>query len=93
MISNELLYKIAETDAQYDVDSMSPEELRAEAEESRMRHVQDAAGRIDMLTLFETLLNRFYGDTDAMREFVVSCGVSDLLAKEVIADFVNPSSI
>ena len=88
MISSELLYKVAKDHSQYEVDSMSLDELRSAAMDSRLSEMFNAAGGIDCDNLLENLLQRFDGDTDAMREYMVGHGVTDANAEAAIAEFM-----
>jgi hypothetical protein len=88
MISSQLLHKVAKAHAQYEVDSMSLDELKSAAMDSRLSEMFNAAGSIDRENLLENLLQRFDGDTDAMREYMVEQGVSDSDAETAIAEFM-----
>lgn len=67
---------------------MSLDELKSAAMDSRLSEMFNAAGSIDREHLLENLLQRFDGDTDAMREYMVEQGVSDSDAEAAIAEFM-----
>jgi hypothetical protein len=83
-----LIRKVAKAHAQYEVDSMSPDELRSAAMDNRLSELYNAAGGIDKESLLDALLSRFDGNTDAVREYMVSHGVAYADAEKAIAAFM-----
>lgn len=67
---------------------MSLDELRSAAMDSRLSEMFNAAGSIDRESLLENLLQRFDGDTDSIREYMVEHGVTDSDAEAAIAEFM-----
>jgi|LakMenE01Jun11ns_1017448.scaffolds.fasta_scaffold9529143_2 hypothetical protein len=88
MFDQSLIRKIAEAHCQRDVDSMSLDELRNAAMDSRMSELQNAAGGVSQDDLLDSLLMRFDGDTDLVREFMVENGADGADAEEAIAKFM-----
>jgi hypothetical protein len=88
MIDQSLIRKIAEAHCQRDVDSMSLDELRNAAMDSRMSELQNASGGISQDELLDSLLMRFDGDTNLMWEFMVNHGADGADAEEAIAKFM-----
>lgn len=56
---------------------MSLDELKSAAMDSRLSEMFNAAGSIDRESLLENLLQRFDGDTDAVRRYMVEQGGFD----------------
>lgn len=81
--------QIAKAFATYHVDSMSLGELRAVAINSQFDELCNAAGSIDSEVLIDSLLQCTGGDTDAMRELMVSFGADDKEAEQIIAQFIQ----
>jgi hypothetical protein len=83
------LQKIAEAFARKEVDSMSLDEMRSAAIDSRLSELHNCAGGIDSLLLLDSLLQDNDGDTDRMREFMVANGANDSDAEKMIAEFMQ----
>ena len=89
LISSEVLRKIAHSHAQYEVDSMSLDELKSAAIDSRLSEMSNAAGGVDQVLLLENLIQRFDGDTDTIRQYMVAHGVTDHIAEQAIVEFMT----
>jgi hypothetical protein len=85
MFDQSLIRKIAEAHCQRDVDSMSLDELRNAAMDSRMSELQNAAGGVSQDDPLDSLLMRFDGDTNLVREFMVENGANEADAEAAIA--------
>ena len=81
--------QIAKAFAAHEVDSMSIDELRTTAIDSRFSELCNAAGSIDSELLLDSLLQDSGGDTDAMRAFMVAHGADDKEAEQIIAQFMQ----
>jgi hypothetical protein len=88
MFSQPTLRKVAEALCKREVDSMSLDELRNAAIDSRISEFQNAAGGVSQNDLLDSLLMRFDGDTDLVREFMVENGMDEDDAEVAIANFM-----
>lgn len=88
MFGQATLRKVVEALCKRDVDSMSLDDLRSAAIDSRISEFQNAAGGISQDKLLDSLLMRFDGDTDLVREFMVENGMDEDDAEVAIAKFM-----
>jgi hypothetical protein len=88
MFDQSLIRKIAEAHCQREVDSMSLDELRNAAMDSRMSELHNAAGEVSQDDLLDSLLMRFGGDIGLVVEFMAENGADGEDAEAAIAEFI-----